>query len=191
MSTSDRPDQDRERTSGSERQGRQRRSGVAPNDPYLLDGEEVLIDARPAWTAWFRHLLIAGLIFLGALLTGDTATIAVGLVVVLLIAGYVAYQRRKVRYLVTDRRILVATGISSKSTNETWMVDVRGMQTGASLLERVLGHGHIAVSTSILSQGSLLSFAGLRGMRLGGIHNYQEIAEVIRERQSEVKHENL
>lgn len=169
----------------------QQRSGLArSDDPYLLDGEEVLIDARPAWTAWFRELAIAAIILLLGLFTGRPGAIGGAIVVALLVAGYVAYQRMKVRYLVTDRRLIVATGISSNATNETWMVDIRGMQTGASLLERVLGHGHISVSSSIMSRGSLLSFAGLQGLTLGGISNHQEIAEVIRQRQAEVKEQS-
>lgn len=169
------------------RQSQERSSLAQSDDPYLLDGEEVLIDARPAWTAWFRQLLFAALIVLFGLISGKSEVIAMTIVVGLLVVGYVAYQRMKVRYLVTDRRIVVATGISSSATNETWMVDIRGMQTGASLLERILGHGHISVSTSIMPRGSLLSFANLQGITLGGISNYQEIAAVVRQRQAEVK----
>lgn len=167
------------------------RSGIARStDPFLLDGEEVLIDARPAWTAWFRELALAVAITLVGLISGDSAFVALAVVVALGIVGYVAYQRMKVRYLVTDRRIVVATGISSKATNETWMADIRGMQTGASLLERLLGHGHISVSTSIMPRGSLFSLAQFQGMTLGGISNYQRIAEVVRQRQSEVKQQS-
>lgn len=170
---------------------REQRSQLArSNDPYLLDGEEVLFDARPAWTAWFKELAFAAAISLFGLITGEPSAIGLTVLVALLIAGYVAYQRMKVRYLVTDRRIVVATGISSRATNEAWLVDVRGMQTGASLLERLLGHGHICVSTSIVPRGSLLSFANLGGMTLGGISDYQKIAEVVRRRQAEVKNQS-
>lgn len=156
--------------------------------PYLLDDEEILVDARPAWTNWLGMLSVAGLIFIGGLVADGAATAVLGLLVAGGIAGYVAYQRRKVRYVVTDRRVLVVTGISSMATNEAWMVDVRGMQTGATFVERLLGHGHISLSTSILGRGSLLSLANINGMTLGGISNYQEIADVIRQRQSQVKH---
>ncbi len=163
------------------------RNGNAAIMPLLLDGEEILVDARPAWSAWSFHLLIAGLVVVGSLLVGETEVVGVGIVVAALLVGYVWFQRKKVRYLVTDRRIVVVTGISSKQTNETWMEDVRGMQTGASFVERFLGHGHITVSDSILSRGSLLAMSGLQGLTLGGISNYEEIANVVRQRQAERK----
>ncbi|RXK50616.1 PH domain-containing protein [Halorientalis pallida] len=147
-----------------------------------MDGEEVLIDARPAWSAYSIHLLVAVLVFVGGLAAGDEAVIA-GFLVAGLIGGYVFYQRRKVRYVVTDRRMMKLTGISSKASNEAWMLDVRGLQTGASLIERLLGHGHIVVSTDILSSG----FGRFQGMTFGGISNYEEVAAVIRERQNEQK----
>lgn len=156
--------------------------------PYLFEGEDVLVDARPAWTAWTVHLIVAALLLLGGLVADGSETTLVGIVFALLIVGYVWYQRRKVRYLVTDRRIVVVTGLSSRATNEAWMVDVRGMQTGASFFEQLLGHGHITVSTNILPRGSMLPWSGaLRGMTLGGIGNYQAVADVIRTRQGEVK----
>ena len=146
----------------------------------LLEGEEVLIDTRPAWSAWSIHLIVAGIALLGGLAAGETL---IGLLVAGAIGAYVWFQRSKVTYVVTDRRIVIVTGHSSKSTNETWMEDVRGMQTGASALERLLGHGHITVSHAVLSTG----FGRFQGMTLGGVPNYEEIASVIRTRQSERK----
>ncbi|WP_135821787.1 PH domain-containing protein [Halostella litorea] len=153
----------------------------------LIRGEEVLISTRPAWSAWSLHLFVAALAVLASLAVGETEVIAVGFLAAGGIVGYVWYQRKKVRYLVTDRRLIVVTGISSKQTNETWMEDVRGMQTGASFIERFLGHGHITVSESILPRGSLLALSGFRGLTLGGIPDYEEIANVVRQRQAERK----
>jgi hypothetical protein len=154
----------------------------------LLQGEEVLIDARPAWSAWTGTLLLAILIALGALITGESEVIGVGLLVSLILFGYVWYQRRKVRYLVTDSRVVVVTGITSRKTNEAWLEDVKGMQTGASFIERFLGHGHIMVSREILPRGSFLpGMLRGQGMKLGGISNYEQIAQVVRQRQGERK----
>lgn len=177
---------------GSETLSRERREQTTPNDREsptarrgsasvpLLEGEEVLIDERPAWSAWSVHLLVAGLVFLGSVAAGE---LLAGIVGTGLIVGYVWYQRSKVTYVVTDRRVVVVTGHSSRSTNETWMEDVRGMQTGASAIEQLLGHGHITISHQILPSG----FGRFKGLTLGGVPNYEEIATVIRKRQSERK----
>ncbi|QSX00781.1 PH domain-containing protein [Haloterrigena alkaliphila] len=146
----------------------------------LLDGEEILIDERPAWSAWSVHLIVAGLVFLGSTVSD---ALLFGVLGAGLIVGYVWYQRTKVTYVVTDRRVVIVTGHSSKSTNETWMEDVRGMQTGASALERLLGHGHITISHAVIPTG----IGRFTGLTLGGVANYEEIASVIRQRQSERK----
>jgi len=148
----------------------------------LVADEQVLIDARPAWSAYAIQFLLAGLILLSGLIAGDDATIGAVLIAAVLV-GYVVYQRRRVRYVVTDRRMMKVTGISSKATSEAWMVDIRGLQTGASFMERLLGHGHITVSADILSTG----FGRFRGMTFGGISNYEEIATIIRKRQNATK----
>jgi len=162
------------------------------NLDLLLPDEEVLIDARPAWTAWAGHLVLGGLILLAGLLANDQNVLVVSILAAGALAGYVWYQRRKVRYVITDLRVMVLTGITSKKTNEAWMEDVKGMQTGASWVERLLGHGHITVSREILPRGSLLPQSAMvgiggKGMTLGGITNYEQIANTIRQRQAEQK----
>lgn len=160
-------------TRAIEHAGQRRATGTAE---YLLPSEAVLVDARPAWSAWTGTLLLAVLVCLGSLITAEPLVITVGVVAALLLVGYVWYQRRQVRYIVTDARVVVVTGITSRKTNEAWLEDVKGMQTGASFLERRLGHGHILVSREIRPRGSFL-VAQLRGrgMKLGGIGNHEEI----------------
>jgi|GEM_PF-4592889 len=151
----------------------------------LVGDEQVLVDARPAWSAYGVHLLIAGLVLLGGLAARGSGAV-VGIVLAGAITGYVWFQRQKLRYVITDRRVVKVTGISSRNTNEAWMEDVRGLQTGASMIERFLGHGHITISHSILSTG----FGRFQGMTLGGISDYEEIATVIRRRQNQRKATN-
>jgi len=166
-----------------------RPSSDAPTD--LLDGERLIVDARPAWSAWTVQLVVVGGLALFGLVALIVDSVVAGISLFLfagVLLGYVLYQRKRVRYLVTDRRIIVKTGISGQSTNEAWMRDVRGMQTGASFIERLLGHGHITVSTSILPQRSFVPFGGqFAGMTLGGIGDYQEVANVIRQQQQDAK----
>lgn len=147
-----------------------------------LDGEEVLIDARPAWSAYMWYFLAAALVLLGGLFSGGNTAI-LGLLLAGIIVAYVYYLRQKVRYVVTNQRMMILRGITSKSTNEAWMVDIVGLSTGASLLERLLGHGHITVSRQIGAS----SVGPFGGMTFGGIHNHEDIAQIVRERQQEEK----
>lgn len=179
----------------------QRRQHVRGKDvdvDALLPDEKVVVDERPALTNWIGLLVLAGLLLVGALVTQEPVAMVAALVVDLFLLAYVWYQRRRVRYLVTDRRILVVTGISAQATNEAWLEDVRGMQTGASFLERLLGHGTITVSESILPRKASLPGAGLltgllpialpgAGLTLGGISEYDKIANLIRKRQAQRK----
>jgi len=48
--------------------------------PYLFEGEEILIDARPAWTAWTLHLAVAALLVLGGLVADQSETQLAGIV---------------------------------------------------------------------------------------------------------------
>ncbi|MXR51949.1 PH domain-containing protein [Halovenus sp. WSH3] len=142
----------------------------------------MLIDARPAWSAYAYYFVLAAVLFLGGLAAGNQATV-LGIIAALAIVGYVWYKRRGIRYVVTDRRMMVVTGHSSKMTNEAWMVDIKNLKTGASFLERVLGHGHISVDSDITSAG----FGRFSGMTFGGIDNHEQIAQIIRERQNSAK----
>jgi uncharacterized membrane protein len=150
----------------------------------LLDGEEVILDARPAWSAYFKLLLLAGLFFVGSAIALDgSAGLGLGVVGAGIIVGYVYYLRKRRRYVVTDRRIMILTGISSKATNEAWMVDIIGLQTGSTFLERLLGHGHVKATRQIGNTG--YGFFG--GLTFGGINNYEEVAQIIRKQQNQHK----
>lgn len=163
----------------------------------LLPNEQIVVDERPAWTNWTLQLVLAGFLLLASLVSGsqEPALLVPGLVVTFLIVGYVWYRRRRIRYIVTDYRILVVTGITTQATNEAWLEDIKGMQTGASFFERLLGHGHITVSHDILPRKSALPGLGLllpfvrahAGLELGGVKDHQKIANLIRKRQAQRK----
>lgn len=175
-------------TKTAERHGR-RASG--PTTVPLIEGEELLIEERPAWSAWSRLLTLAGGLFLFGLLAlmADGVATAMLWFVAVGIVAYVFFSRKRIRYVVTDRRIVKQVGLFGNYTYETWMEDIRGLSTGASFLEGVMGHGHISVSTNLLDhRGSFLNPLGV-GMTLGGIPEQERIAGTIRRRQMERKGE--
>ena len=143
----------------------------------LLRDEEVLIDGRPALSAWGSHLVLTPFVALGGSLAfGPLVGLLLGVVVV----AYVLSRWWTIQYLVTDHRIVVHGGIVGSSTSEIWLEDVRGLQTGASPLERLLGHGHVSVSNAVSASGD----RRLEGVTLRGIPNSERIAAVIRDRRS-------
>lgn len=183
-------------------QGRGQQSG-GTDRPHVLSGESILVETRPSWTVWVWQLLGAALLILAGLALGGESGSQVIPVVTILIAliifASVWYQRRRIRYVVTDRRVMIVTGISAKKTTEIWVQDARSMQTGASFLERMLGHGTIILSESTLTRSSInaLSFIPVlsalpifnagRGLTLSGIKDHTRVANIIRQRQSELK----
>ncbi|ELY29999.1 hypothetical protein C500_10324 [Natrialba magadii ATCC 43099] len=161
-------------------------SGSSSKDEsYLLDDETVLVDTRPTWWGWTGYLALAGM-FVGLGLLLSLVEVAVGLLTLVpgvLLVGYVWYQRTYQRYLVTDRRIIVSTGMTTRTTNETWVEDVSGLQTKTTSFSRSRGYGTITVSHTVTPSG--FSLGG--DLQLQGVPNYADVAQTIRRRQSERK----
>lgn len=155
-----------------------------------LEGEEVLVDAQPTWWNWIGHAVVgglAGLVGVIGLAAGSTAAALLGFVTGLVIGGYIWYRRNRVRYLVTDRRIVVIAGFTARKTTETWMEDIRGLRTSTTAFSRDRGFGTIAVSHAVIPQGFTQGFSRTNALVLSGVPNYDGVANTIRQRQSERK----
>ena len=169
----------------------------------MLDDESILVETRPSWSVWVWQILAAvGLLLVGLVAGGQTGSQFIPVVTIVVALGILAwiwYRRRRIRYVVTDRRAMIVTGISSKKTTEIWLADARSMQTGASLLERLLGHGTVILSEATLTRSSLNTlsvvpilgtlpiFNAGRGLSLSGVKDHRRVANIIRKRQSELK----
>lgn len=174
------------RTAGSETTRADRPDRTESHEELpLLEDEEILVDARPSWWSWTNHLAAAVLLAVSGFPFGTQAAIG-GIAIAIGIVCYVAARRSRVRYLVTDRRIVVISGFSVRKTNETWMEDIRGLQTRTTALGRRRGFGTITISHAVLPQG----FSRVTGLRLPGVPNCEAVADAIRQRQSERKDGN-
>ncbi|ACV11731.1 hypothetical protein Huta_1556 [Halorhabdus utahensis DSM 12940] len=193
--------------SDSPQQSQQRRDqqqqGDGADRAHVLDDETIIVETRPSWTVWFWQLVGAVLILLAGLLLGGEAGSGVVVVIPVLLSlfifGWIWYRRKRIRYVVTDRRAMIVTGISSKKTTEIWLEDARSMQTGSSFFERLLGHGTIILSDSTLTRNSLNALGAVpflsalpifnagRGLTFSGISDPVRVANVIRKRQSALK----
>ena len=100
-------------------------------DSTLLQGETVLYRAKISlWS-------LAHLIFFGILL------LVVGVGLVLLIWAWIRYKTTE--FAVTDRRIIVKTGLISRSTVELFLDKVEALHVDQSAAGRLLDFGTITV----------------------------------------------
>jgi hypothetical protein len=93
----------------------------------LQEDEEVLHSFRPKISAWFWPILLTCGLWLPVAL----------------------WNRRKVRYVVTDKRVIKKRGRLSSSTEEFRLSDVSRLETNRSFGERILGGGTITLDTGV------------------------------------------
>jgi uncharacterized membrane protein YdbT with pleckstrin-like domain len=139
----------------------------------LLDGEQMLANLRPSWEAWIWQLLGGGVLFLTGLAQLANGGSATGFLLGLLVLGYVCLARWRSRYFVTDERVVQRAGLLRRSTNEVRVEDIEGLQTDARLIERILRHGHIALSSAATTGPVTFNY----------LSNHKEVANTIRELQ--------
>ncbi|MBQ6247885.1 MAG: PH domain-containing protein [Kiritimatiellae bacterium] len=72
----------------------------------------------------------------------------------------------------TDRRVIVKTGWLSKHQTEVRIKDIRGVALEASIWERIIGTGSIAIGTAATAKAEIKMF---------GIKKPQEIVNMINE----------
>ncbi|ELZ06499.1 hypothetical protein C480_09180 [Natrialba aegyptia DSM 13077] len=169
----------------SKRSNSETSSESAESEPFLLNDETVIVDVRPTWWGWTGYIALASMLLgLGLLLS--FVEFAVGMMAVIpgvLLAGYVWYQRSRHRYLVTDRRIIVVSGLWTRTTTETWVEDVSGLQTKTTTFSRSRGYATVAASHTVSPSGF-----GLGGdLQLQGVPNYKRVTQTIRRCQSKRK----
>lgn len=142
----------------------------------LLDGEYVLENEQPSLTNWWKSLAIGGIFALSTVssaLQGELGTATTGLIVSVLIFGYVYYSQSRSRYIVTNQRVKKDIGLLRSSTGEVRISDIRSLNTGQGLIERFWGKGTVKIDS------------GGSGGELGisGVSDHEQLAHTIREQQ--------
>jgi uncharacterized membrane protein YdbT with pleckstrin-like domain len=127
----------------------------------LVPGEKVIYQTRLHWVVMLGNLLAAsvlaaagaGLLYYAANQAGfEAATVRVmqgtgiGLVVVALVVVFVGMARRNATEMaVTNRRVIVKTGLASRRTIEMLLNKVESIEVSETTMGRLLGYGAIVV----------------------------------------------
>lgn len=125
----------------------------------LVPGETVIYETRLHWIVMLGHLFMAGLLDLGGLLVlflafnhskpeyknfhiiGGAALLVFGSIVFLL--GVL--RRNATEMAVTNRRVVIKTGLASRKTIEMLLSKVESIEVSETAVGRMLGYGTIVV----------------------------------------------
>lgn len=139
----------------------------------VLDGEQVIENCRPSLEVWWKEILVGSLLVLIGLSALASGGVGIILLVGAVVFAYVYVARMRSRYVITDERIIKRVGLLRKSSNEVRIEDVSNLRKDAKIIERILGDGHVEVSTSAV-YGTVL---------LAALPDHDRIANIIREQQ--------
>ena len=131
-------------------------------DANLVPGETVIYETRLHWIVMLGHLLVGillfdvpGLILLGYALSHkeieqQTLHLMEGGGIALLIVGVIiifmgAVRRNATEMAVTNRRVVIKTGLASRNTIEMLLNKVESIEVSETTPGRMLGYGTIVV----------------------------------------------
>jgi uncharacterized membrane protein YdbT with pleckstrin-like domain len=132
----------------------------------LMPGESLVLKERQHWVVMIRPLLLPiALVVLAAVadllnvIPSDfrlMATLAaVAILGLALILVFIRWSSRS--FTITDRRVILDTGIFSRSTKVIALDRVQDISTNQSLLGRMLGYGRIEIDSAGASGAEVLS----------------------------------
>jgi uncharacterized membrane protein YdbT with pleckstrin-like domain len=115
-------------------------------DENLLPDEHVVYRAELHWIVFARAILmlVVGLVLLFVPRIGQAGLVVLLLGVVMLVAPFVAYRTTELG--VTDKRVIVKTGLVRRRTLELLLRQVEAISVDQSLLGRLLGFGSITLT---------------------------------------------
>jgi uncharacterized membrane protein YdbT with pleckstrin-like domain len=99
-------------------------------DIHLREGERVLVQVVPHWVTYFWHIVLS---------------ITIVWIPVLLM---VMWLRRSTHYVLTNYRVLVETGVLSKSSKSSQLDKINDVSCTQSVWGRMLGFGDVVLETA-------------------------------------------
>lgn len=129
-------------------------------ESVLADDEQVALHLHPHWKIMVRPVtvlvVVAGLVVAAAIWLPDRswapwATLvvaAIGLLVLLRLTLWPLMVWRTTHYVFTTHRVLLRTGVLSRSGRDVPLARVNDVSFGHSLLERMLGCGTLVIESA-------------------------------------------
>jgi uncharacterized membrane protein YdbT with pleckstrin-like domain len=123
-------------------------------------GEEVFFSGHPSWRSLWAHLLrwVLAAIVVGAVagvvsrLTEKHWEVSwiVAAIIIVGVIGTVLGQVRRIAttYAITDRRLVIETGIFSRDVHQTRLERIQNVNTRQTLIDRMLRIGDVAFDTA-------------------------------------------
>ena len=129
---------------------------MAFNTKLLADNERIVLDLRPHWKALIAPVLVLLVVCAAggyAIAMFDQTVVrylvlALGVVLVVLFSVVPFLRWRTTHFVVTDRRVLVRTGVLARSGRDVPLSRINDITFSHSLLERVLGTGTLVIESA-------------------------------------------
>lgn len=132
--------------------------GVSAQYRRLMDSENVIYQGRPSWLSYYDLYFFCAIFVLLFLRSGS---ISGGIYTVVAAIALAAIFRARLRFTITDHRLIVRHGIVGKNTNEMKIGHIRNMRVQQNPVERLLGIGTVTIM-SAADGGSAVVFKGIR-----------------------------
>ncbi len=123
-----------------------------------LEGETTVWRGNPSWKAllvFYVKWTIASLLPVAAWVVAERFTklsatwfVVATVIGLILTYGLGLLKRKTTRYLVTDRRIVIRTGIASRNERTTHVDRVQNVHMEQSIVQRILGIGNVDWDTA-------------------------------------------
>jgi uncharacterized membrane protein YdbT with pleckstrin-like domain len=117
----------------------------------LIQGEKLIYETGLHWSVLVWPVIIALIVTAGGvvcLLQKDTNFLYAGaalLVVALIIVGVAMFRRSAVEMAVTNRRVIIKTGIASRRSLEIMLAKVESIGIEESAMGRMFGYGTLTI----------------------------------------------
>jgi membrane protein YdbS with pleckstrin-like domain len=117
----------------------------------LIQGEKLIYETGLHWSVLIWPVIIALIVAAGGvvcLLQKDTNFLYAGaalLVVALIIVGVAMFKRSAVEMAVTNRRVIIKTGLASRRSLEIMLAKVESIGIEESAMGRMLGYGTLTI----------------------------------------------